>query len=70
MLQRGTKNFHIVFGELFVASMESAAMVKSKSWHEILWNRKSQYKEVKEVNITFQLLSTSMSYFTVLYSTR
>jgi hypothetical protein len=31
ILQRGTKNFRIVFGKLFMASMESAAMVKTKS---------------------------------------
>jgi len=30
LLQRGIKNFRIVFGGMFVASMESAAMVKSK----------------------------------------
>jgi len=29
MLQRSIKNFHIAFGGVFVASMESAAMVKS-----------------------------------------
>ncbi|KAH0948809.1 hypothetical protein HN011_008604 [Eciton burchellii] len=40
LLQKGTKNFRIVFGGLIVVSMESAAM----------------------------LLSTSISYFTVLYS--
>jgi len=77
MLQRGIKSFRITFGHgLFVVSMENAAMVKSKSLDKILSNRKSQYniknqynKEIKKCNI-FQLLSTSMSYFTVLYSTR
>ncbi|XP_071638308.1 uncharacterized protein [Temnothorax longispinosus] len=42
LLQRGTKPFHINLGGIFVASLESAAM----------------------------LMSTSISYFTVLYSTR
>ncbi|XP_071581700.1 uncharacterized protein [Temnothorax nylanderi] len=42
LLQRGTKPFHINLGGIFVASLESAAM----------------------------LFSTSVSYFTVLYSTR
>ncbi|XP_024884271.1 uncharacterized protein LOC112462619 [Temnothorax curvispinosus] len=42
LLQKGTKPFHINLGGIFVASLESAAM----------------------------LMSTSISYFTVLYSTR
>jgi len=43
ILQRGTKNFRIVFGKLFMASMESTTMVRSKSLDEILPCRKSQY---------------------------
>jgi hypothetical protein len=43
ILQRGTKNFRLVFGKLFMASMESATMVRSKSLDEILPSRKSQY---------------------------
>ncbi|XP_018051574.1 PREDICTED: uncharacterized protein LOC108689354 [Atta colombica] len=41
LLQKGTKAFHLILGGIFVASMESAAM----------------------------LISTSISYFTFLYST-
>ncbi|XP_018051738.1 PREDICTED: uncharacterized protein LOC108689488 [Atta colombica] len=41
LLQKGTKAFHLILGGIFIASMESAAM----------------------------LIGTSISYFTVLYST-
>jgi hypothetical protein len=43
ILQRGTKNFRIVFGKLLMASMESVTMVRSKSLNEILPSRKSPY---------------------------
>jgi hypothetical protein len=36
ILQRGTKNFRLAFGKLFMASMESTTMVRSKSLDEIL----------------------------------
>jgi len=36
LLQRGVKNFRIIFGGLFVASMESAAMVKLKLLNKII----------------------------------
>jgi hypothetical protein len=49
MLQRGTKNFHMALMDgLFVASMESAAMVKSKSWDEILPNKRFWYNITKK----------------------
>jgi len=38
LLQRGTKNFRIAIGGLFVISMESAAMVKSYNIKTILDN--------------------------------
>jgi hypothetical protein len=44
ILHRGTKNFCLVYGKLFMASMESTTMVRSKSLNEILPSRKSQYK--------------------------
>jgi len=34
LLQKGTRSYHIVFGGLFVLSMETAAMVKSCQYDE------------------------------------
>jgi len=64
LLQKSTKVFNVNIAGLFVGSLEGAATVR-----DILIKLSIDYIHIlKKRYVTFQLLSTSISYFTVLYS--
>jgi ABC-type tungstate transport system substrate-binding protein len=68
LLQKDTKDFHLILDGLFVASIESAASRRKMFIGYLSYIK--QCKHIRNKHVIFELISTSISYFTVLYSTR
>jgi len=68
LLQRGSKTFTLNVGGLFQASLKCFASVKTYYILEYI-QCNTRINKIKE-SILLQLTSTSISYFTVIYSTQ